>query len=218
MEAKTLGILLQAIPYLGSGRILKVFTRDAGLMTLMAKKPSLKGFSPFCIAEWVYKKGQKEIHTLIDGGLMDSLLCLRESYAALTAAGSMAQDLLRSQMAAKHSPDLYNLLCSYFTKLGAFENPLILQQSFRLKLLIHEGLLSFQTGCAICGQEASSVAQGESVCPSHTAHLSIGFSPLEWKTLLRLAYSIQFSQLREIEPLPSLEEKLTSLLLERIHH
>ena len=218
MQMKSQGILLHAIPYLGKGRIFKVFTADAGLITLMAKKPSLSLFSPFCIAEWVYQKKRSDLFLLVEGSLLDSLDHLRHSYAAITAAGSIAQDLLRSQLAAKSAPDLYSLLSSYLKKILTFQSPSVLAASFRLKLLIHEGLLTLQAQCADCGREATSLKQGEGVCSQHASPISIPFSSPEWQTLHCLAFARQFSLLQQIDCPPSLYEKITLLFEERLKH
>ncbi|HSX25924.1 MAG TPA: DNA repair protein RecO [Chlamydiales bacterium] len=177
MEEKCQGVLLQSIAYLGKKRILKIVTPEEGLLTLMAKSMSALT-TPFCIAEWVYRKTTKEIHPFIDGTLLDPLLELRQNYATLISAGAMAQDLLRSQFPAKKDPALYQLFCAYLKKLPHFSKPEILAASFRLKLLLHEGLLSLQ-------------------------HPSPHFTDEEWKITTLLAYSRQFSLLQEIEQAPT---------------
>jgi len=216
-EEKTQGVLLQTIPYLGRQRILKVFAPEAGLLTLMAKsaKPSWTAIStPFCIAEWVYRKGQKEIHTLQDGSLLDGLMELKQDYAVLNAAGRMAQDLLSSQLPAKSAGDLYLLFCAYLKKLPQFGKPEILAASFRLKLLLHEGLLSLQKECSVCASPASHIAQGESFCFSHATFPTIAFTSEEWEQLHLLAYARQFSLLQEMNKAPF--EKIDLLFKERI--
>lgn len=138
MEEKSPGLLLHSIPYLGQKKILKVFTPEYGLITLLSKSPKLPS-SPFCIAEWVYRP-HSSIYPLKDATLLDPLLHLRTDYTLLTAAGAIAQDLLRTQLPGKKAPDLYQLACLYLQKLPA--SPHLLAASFRLKLLLHEGLLS----------------------------------------------------------------------------
>src|SRR3990167_664814 len=101
MNEKTDGILLAAIPYLGRKKILKIFTPEDGLLSLMATSSCTALTTPFCIAEWVYRKGNKEIHTMKDGSLIDGLLTLKQNYETVCAAGNMAQDLLRFQLPAK---------------------------------------------------------------------------------------------------------------------
>jgi len=190
MEEKTPGVLLQAIPYLGQQKILKVFTPEHGLISLMsksAKNPALT--TPFCIAEWVYRKSQKEIHALKEATLLDSLLELRQSYALLTAAGAMVQDLLRSQFPGRSAQSLYDLFCAYLKKLPAFAKPEILAASFRLKLLLHEGLLATE-------QEPT-------------------FTVEEWEQASLLAFSRQFSAIQEAKIIPF--DKIRWLFEERIH-
>jgi len=215
MQIKSQGILLQAIPFLGKGRVFKVFTGDAGLITLMAKKPTQALFSPFCIAEWVYRKKQSEMVALTEASLIDSLLDLRQSYGALTAAGSMAKDLLRTQLPEKSSPGLYSLLCSYFKKIVVFERPESLAASFRVKHPLPDGLLALQNSCAYCDREASFLAQGESVCAAHASPFAIGLTPAEWQILHRLAFARQFSLLQEIDAPLALNEKISALFEER---
>lgn len=216
-EQKTPGLLLQAIPYLGRQRILKVFTPENGLVSLFAKASISSAFSaPFCIAEWVYKKGTKEIHSLKDASLIDSLLELKKDYTTLSAAGSIAQDLLRSQLPGKKGTGLYELALACFKKLPAFSKPEILAASFRIKLLLHEGLLSLQNECARCGHPAFHLHQGESYCLSHALFPGHTFSLNEWESLQVLAYSRQFSQLQSLltAPLSQIEQ----LFRERISH
>ena len=166
MSTNTPGLLLQSIPYLGQKKILKIFTPEHGLVSLFATTTKL---SPFCLAEWVYRKSNKEIHTLQDTTLLDPLLELRTNYNTLTAAGAIAQDLLRTQLPGKSAPDLYALTCLYLKKLPT--NPHIFAASFRLKLLLHEGLLSTEPE------------------PS--------FTPTEWEQLEILAFARQFSLIQE---------------------
>ncbi len=137
MSITSPGLLLQSIPYLGQKKILKVFSPDQGLLSFFAQNSKL---APFLFAEWVYRKSEKEIHSLQDTTLLDPLLHLRESYNTLIAAGAIAQDLLRTQMPGKKAPELFELALFYLRRLS--KSPELLAASFRLKLLLHEGLLS----------------------------------------------------------------------------
>lgn len=137
MSISTIGLLLQQYPYLGKKKILKIFTPEHGLISLFAQKTAL---TPFALAEWVYRKSTKEIHSLQEETLIDPLLHLRENYSFLSAAGSIAQDLLRTQMPGKKATELFDLALFYMKKLPL--SPELIAASFRLKLLLHEGMLS----------------------------------------------------------------------------
>jgi recombinational DNA repair protein (RecF pathway) len=178
---KTPGLLLQSIPYLGQKKILKILTSEHGLISLFVQKTSL---SPFCHAEWVYLKSTREIHTLQDSTLLDPLLELRTDYAILSAAGSIAQDLLRTQMPGKKGP--LSLALAYLKKLPL--NPPILAASFRLRLLLHEGLFSPE--------------------PDPT------FTPPEWEQVSTLAFCRHFSEISEQKTAPF--SKIATLFDQRL--
>ncbi len=171
MEEKTPGILLHSFSYLGQKKILKVLTQDHGLLTFMAKSARFPT-TPFCIAEWVFLKGQKEIYSLTDATLLDPLLELRQDYKVLSSAAILAQDLLQTQMPNKKGP--FHLACAFFKKLSL--NPDILGASFRLKLLLYEGLLS--------------------------ADRDPAFSLSEWEQVSILAFGDRFSQILEVKQVP----------------
>jgi DNA repair protein RecO len=210
------GILLQAIPYLETRRILKVFTKDVGILSMMASSKKVPFATPFCRAEWVFRKSSGDIHSLKEGSLLDPLLHLRESYGKIQAAGSIASDLLRSQMANKASEGLYDLLLASFTHLAV--NPQAVAQSFRLKLLQFEGLVQLQRGCMCCGAMASSLSGGESLCISHADNPKRQtFNQEEWQQLLTLGLARRFSEFASLLLSPAFLRKVSDLFFERIH-
>lgn len=185
MSTTTVGLLLQSISYLGQKKILKVFTPELGLLSFFAQKTKL---DPFCLAEWVYRKTEKEIYPLQDATLLDPLLDLRSNYNALISAGAIAQDLLRTQLPGKRAPELFDLALLYLRKLPSA--PELLAASFKLKLLLHEGLLS------------------EEPNPS--------FTPLEWGQIEILAFSRKLSAIQSLQTAPY--SKIQLLFEDRIGH
>jgi DNA repair protein RecO (recombination protein O) len=213
------GILLQSIPYLGNHRILKVFTPDAGLLTLMAKHVKTKNAAatnPFCRAEWVYRKSLGDIYPIKDATLLDPLDELRKEYRVLSAAGSMANDLLRSQFPQRPAKRLYELLIASLKHLP--QNPLAIAQSFRLRLLQFEGLLHLRSCCMHCDNPATHLSQGECLCLHHALPGSTAFNGQEWEQLLMLGLCRRFSDFEQLNLPEPLIEKTERLFLERIHH
>lgn len=143
MEEKISGLLIQAFPYLGKQKILKVFTSDQGLLTLLAK-PHISGIltSPFVLAEWVIKTTSRSINPLKDGTLLDDFGALKENFGRLMAAGQMANDLLKTQLPGKPAAEAFALVTACFRKLPLFQEPRVLAAAFRLKLLNVEGMLN----------------------------------------------------------------------------
>jgi recombinational DNA repair protein (RecF pathway) len=142
MEEKTNGLLLHSLPYLGGQRIIKILTAEHGLITLIAyKKISAVLTSPFVWAEWIYKNSCRPMLRLEEGALLDDLRELKTDYSRLKAAGSMANDLLRTQLPGKMALEPLKLALTCFKKLPLFQKPELLAATFRLKLLLCEGLL-----------------------------------------------------------------------------
>lgn len=211
-EEKTEGILLQSIPYLGREKILKVLSKENGLVSLIAKNRSHLPFTnPFLIAEWVYKKRNGAIHSLKDVSLMKDLSDLRLNFSILSHAGQMAQDILISQLPEKKGSGPYALSASYLCKLGSSSSPEALGASFRLKLLMHDGLLGLQNGCMQCGQTACYLENGESVCKTHSLVSSISFKNDEWETLHHLTFARQFSIIENARPSLQMQEKIKKM-------
>ncbi len=206
------GVLLQTIPYLRDQRIIKVFTETHGLISLLVPKKSLHFLTdPFLIGEWIYEKGKNDLYRLIDGTVTDSLSHLRIEFSFLQAAGEIAQDLLKTQYPEKKGKDLYRLVTVYLKKLKNPLFPTTLLASFRLKLLLHDGLLAFERKCNQCDKKASLIERGESLCEEHVSLDSVAFSPAEWEILETLLTVRQFQQIEKTEVSEVLGRKIKNL-------
>ncbi|MBM3183769.1 MAG: DNA repair protein RecO [Chlamydiae bacterium] len=217
METKNQGVLLHAIPYLGHGRILKVFTKD-GLITLIGKSKKFATLSPFCIGEWVYKKQKSELFSLTEYSMEHPLLDLRASYTTLTSAISIAEALLSSQLPLKPAPHLYLLLCSYLKNLPRFRTPEILSLSFRMKLLLHEGLIDLRLKCKFCEELGACLQDGETVCQLHKEKRAIDFSLDEWQIVQIMTLTKNFADLINMDWPPNLKPKIDALFQEHIKY
>ena len=221
MDLRSQGLLLHSFPYLESHRILKIFTPDQGLITLMArfaasKKSRLSALStPFLLGEWVYTQDKREIHTLKDGTPLDDFAQLKDDYERLAAAGQIAQDLLKTQMPGKEAPLLFNLAVSYFRRFSQAPTPAMLAASFRLKLLVLEGLIHPAPSCAQCDEPATELFAGEGFCRPHAPPGSLSLTQQESRAFHTLAASRSFSDLMAVENSPSLAKKIGSLFTER---
>ncbi|MEN9654853.1 MAG: hypothetical protein RL235_965 [Chlamydiota bacterium] len=141
MHQRTSGVLLTSVPYLGKARILKVFTPEHGLIGCIAKRSIDPAFTtPFCIGEWVYAQGRKELHYLVDATIIEPLTTLKTRYDLVETAGLIAYDLLQTQLPAKRAEELFRLACVYLLHLHKAKHPKVLWLSFRLKLLTLEGV------------------------------------------------------------------------------
>jgi DNA repair protein RecO (recombination protein O) len=144
----TEGMILRAASFRDYDQILTLFTPDRGILKLFCKgnkkKRRLQGaYMPLTRVEVVYKEKNSDLFACEDVALLQSYHSLRENLPALQAACDFLQALYQSQVVGKEAPQLYNLLTFYLDKLNQIPDPWILALSFRLKILKHEGLLSF---------------------------------------------------------------------------
>ena len=137
VSSKTQGLLLQSIPYLGKKKILKVFTREYGLLSFFSIKEEI---TPFLLAEWVFQKSQKELLPLKEITIIQPFSHLKESYKVLRSAGLMAKRILETQAPDKSAEKLFDLTLFYFKNLSL--SPAQIVASFHIKLLLYEGLFS----------------------------------------------------------------------------
>jgi DNA repair protein RecO len=183
------GVLLQIIPYLEESLIYKIFTPQAGLITVLAKS---KGSAiPFCRAEWVVRRSRGDLYYLQESSLIDPHHHLRSSFPVISAAGAIATDLIRSQLPSTSATNLYLLLLACWTHLA--KNPEAIAFSFRLKLLQLEGVFCIQLLNDLPFEEA------------------------ERKIVRTLAFAKRFSELEDLHLSLCFACKLRSVLNKRQH-
>lgn len=146
-EERVEGIVLRITPYKDRHRIVTLFSPQTGMVSLLAKRVSTPEkmvlLSPFSCIEAVIFKKQSDLYSFKDGSLLEDHLFLRKKWSCLEIAGKMAQILLHSQLPGKSSPLLYALFKACLKQLPYFEDPSSLLLFFYLKLLTHEGILSW---------------------------------------------------------------------------
>ncbi len=219
MEEKTEAIVLKSIPFQEKDRILTLFSREMGLFSLIVKKissPQLMTLTtPFCLGEFLYKKGRGELFSFRDGTVLDSHSFLRTDLASCMAAASMARALLNSHFPQGHISSLYLLFVSYLKQLPSFEKKENLVCSFCMKILLHEGVVHFSPLCNVCKEKTSTyLFRGESLCETHQEKGSIAVCASEWKTLETLTYCRSFQLLKECRITEELQAKIASFFQE----
>ena len=204
-EGRIEAITLKTFPYRDRTRIVKFFSKEEGLLSMIVKgispkKPNLLVLSsPLILVRLVYRKKKGDLHLLTDVKIENSFLDIRKSLTTLNAACEMGRAIRTSQLPRKSSPQLYALFKIYLEKIPFFENPWILTSSFLLKLLLHDGHLHLQAKCQRCEKKAFFLEKGESLCHQHKSPFSLSFTEREWEDLFVLIYSKKFSDLQRID-------------------
>ena len=209
-EYRLEGVVLRSIPYKERDRILTLFTRESGVISLYVAGVSSKNTnkatltSPLTRGEFLFKKGRGDLYRFIDGTILDLHLPLRKSYAHLDVAGKLLKALLNTQLPGKEAFPLYQLLLAFLNFLPKAKDPMTLYIAFQIKLLKYEGLLSLTSLCQACDALASQIVEGESLCKECGGGMR--FEPSEWETLCMLFETQSFSTLKDLTLPTALQE------------
>jgi DNA repair protein RecO (recombination protein O) len=191
---KSEGIILKIIPYQDHHRIIQLLTPEHGFMSLLAKgatKPRLQSLlSPFTHLEFVYIK-KSDMGFFKEGFSLEKHHFLREKWSLLEAAGKMGNALLHTQLPEKPAPLLYQLLLTSFKQLPLFKSASTLVVLFYLKLLTHEGVISWKS-------------------PSH---FPLPMPLRIWEKLKNIAMTTTFSPFYEDTETAQLEEEIRKIVM-----
>lgn len=218
---KTEGIVLRSFPYQDKHRIITVFTDCYGILQFIIKGVSAKRTdklalsSPFCQGEYVFLRGKSSLIQFVDGSILSEHLQLRTKIQHIQAAADLVHTILHSQMPHKPAPKVYHFFYKCLRAIPLFKDTAPLTNSFCIKLLKQEGVLSLQPFCSQCTKTATALYQGESYCSFHMPELAYKFSQEDWNTLLILSYATTFSQLQSLMLSKDLVQKIKQIFQEK---
>ena len=146
-QETTHGIVLRYTPFKDRQKILTIFSKTLGVLSLLLKQSSHTTClsEPFCEAEWILSKRQGDLFYLQDVTLVNLHFPLRQKLSYLQTASSMTSILLQSQLPEKPAPHLYELYRAFLQQIPQFACQKTLLGSFYLKLLRHEGVYKAPT-------------------------------------------------------------------------
>lgn len=217
MTCNAVGIVLKVIPFQDYHQILTLYTPDLGIIKLLHKfalsKKSPFHAEPLNFIEVIFTKGRSDLFQIANISLLDANLKLREEFSTLNASLEMAAALLKSQMDHKSTPLLFSLFLHYLEQLSKTSSPEVFLASFKLKILRHEGLLSFEKRCATCGAEVlnGGISQGELYCQDHSPIDALAFLKEEMQTIYELALSRSLIHLNDLKLSTILQKKIQTL-------
>lgn len=215
------GIVLSVTPLQSQHKILKVFSKEKGLISFVAKYIHCKKknwqmiLSPFSQSEFIYRP-KSELHTIKDASLIDAHLHLRTQYDQLQSAGKMARTLLLTHYPEETSASVYILFEKFLKALSIFPSPDLLAYSFLLRFLRLEGLLDIQSSCHQCQKNTTYIYEGQGACASHTKTQAFPLSKEEFQQIFVLSHAKQFSMMHPLSLKEETKQKIDQLFLERI--
>ena len=170
---KVEGIVLGETNYSESSKILKVFTKEYGIISVMSKgcrslKSKLRGVSnKLSYANFHIHYKENGISTLIEADTIDTLKNIITDILNISYL-SYILDLTEQVYKHSKSDEIYKILISIVNKINEGYDPSVLTIIYELKLLQFLGISPSIDGCSICGNTNNiltiSVRDGGFVC------------------------------------------------------
>lgn len=153
---KTEGIVIGETNYSESSKILKVLTKELGLVSIMSKgcrnlKSKLRGVSGKLVyADFQFYYKENGISTLISADSIDTLRNVLIDIEKISYV-SYILDLTEQVYKNTYDNDIYNLLISIIKKINSGYDHEVLTYIYELKLLDYLGIRPNIDECSICG-------------------------------------------------------------------
>lgn len=214
---QTEGVILRVIPFRDYDQIITLFTQDIGILKVLFKgsRSKRRGVQGICLpltrVEVVYREKNSEIFACQEMALLESYTGLRKKLNFLNVACDLLQVVAGSQLVGKPAPLLYALLLFYLEKISTISDPWVLAMSFRLKLLKHEGLITYPFFCSICRHDLWSEGyqeEGEWWCKEHQQMGSVYWHPEELQLLYQLALCQHYQELSVCQMSTCVQDKM----------
>ena len=170
---KVEGIVIGETNYSESSKILKVFTKEYGIISIMSKgcrniKSKLRGVSSkLSYANFMIKYKKDGISTLTDADTIDTLRNIVTDIEKISYL-SYLLDLTDQVYRHSKSSKIYPILISIIKKINEEYDPEVLTIIYELKLLEFLGISPNIDSCSICGNTKNivtiSVKDGGFIC------------------------------------------------------
>ena len=172
---KTEGIVISETNYSESSKIIKIFTKDYGIISAISKgcrnvKSKIRGISnQFSYANYDISYKETGLSTIIDGSTINTLRNIITDIDNITYL-TYILDLTEQVYKHSSSKEIYPLLVSLINKLNDKYDPLVLTYIYEIKLLNYLGIKPNVDSCTICGNTKNiltiSISDGGYICSS----------------------------------------------------
>lgn len=218
---KTEGIVIGETNYSESSKILKVLTREYGLISIMAKgcrniKSKLRGVSSRLVyANFQINYKKDGISTLISADTIDTL---RNILIDIEKISYVSYILDLTEQVYKHSydNDIYSVLVDTITKINENYDYETLTYIYEIKLLDYLGIRPNIDKCSICGDTKNiltiSVDGGGYICKNCYSGEKI-YSPKTIQ-LIRMFFYLDLSKITKLEVKKETKKEISEFISE----
>jgi DNA repair protein RecO (recombination protein O) len=221
---KTEGIVIKNTDYGESHKIVTLYTKEYGKLSLMArgaKKPKSRLSATSQLFTYglflFFRKSPRSMGTLSQGERLQSFHTLRQDLFKTAYAAYFAELVDKLTEDDEREPFLFQLLLTAFSHLEEGKDPELLARLFELKMLVLSGYKPEVDRCVVCrkieGPFLFSIREGGFLCQECSPHdaqaLALGANTLK---LLRFLYHLNPARMGKVEIRPTTREELRQAL------
>lgn len=218
---KTEGIVISETNYSESSKILKVLTKDYGMISIMSKgcrnlKSKLRGVSSKLVyANFQFYYKQNGISTLISADVIDTLRNIIMDIEKISYTSYLV-DLTEQVYKNTNDKNIYEIFIATIKKINEGYDYEVLTYIYELKLLEFLGIRPNVDGCSICGNSKNiitiSTHNGGYICQScfHSGKIYSG------KTiqLIRMFIYVDINQVTKLDIKKETKKELEEFITE----
>lgn len=220
MLIKAEGIVIKTMDYGEESKIVTIFTKDHGKISLMARgaKKTRSRISSvtqiFSYGEYIFYPG-KQMGTLNQGDIQYRFIDILQDIDKTAYAAYLVE--LVDRLTEKSEPNsfLFTQLLSSLEHINAGKDMEIITRVFEMKMLLISGYRPHLHSCAICGNEeglnAFSIRHGGLICNQHKEEMAITLQEGTVK-LLRLFEGVDIKRLGNINVKESTKSQLQQVM------
>ena len=200
------GIIVSSSPYKESSKLIRMITKDNGIISLIAKgsrtmKSDLRVVTDkITYAKYTILYKEKGLSILISGDIINPLKVIKKDLIKISYV-TFLLDLTEQVMKQNSDENIFKLLTDSILKIEENYDPLIITNILEFKLLEYLGVMPVIDRCSVCGSTTSiatlSSYRGGYVCNKClTNELIVSEKTIK---LIRMFYYLDISKISKLD-------------------
>ena len=217
---KVTGIIVNESNYSETSKLLKIITKEYGLISVMAKgaktlKSKLRSVTTkLTYAEFQIYYKENKISTLVCADIIDPLINIKSDLLKISYA-SFILELTEQVMKQCNEKAIFDLLANTILKIENNYDPLVITNILELKYLSYLGVKPELDSCSVCGNTnvlTISTNKGGFACKNcHTNEKIVNPKTIK---ILRMLYYVDISKITKVDISDNIKEEIDSFINE----
>lgn len=214
------GIIISESNYSETSKLLKIITKEYGLISVMAKgaksiKSKLRAFTTkLTYANFQIYYKEDKISTLISADVINPLVNIKSDLLRVSYA-SFILDLTSEVLRESNNIKIFDILADSLIKIDEKYDPMIITNILELKYLDFLGIRPNLDSCAVCGSTnilTVSTSKGGFVCKN--CHTNEKILDLKTIKILRMLYYVDIKKISKIDIKDEIKNEIDNFINE----